>query len=452
MRIKLDIPLSVYEIASFCDGSFLSQNIIIDHIVTDSREVENGDLFFYLGKDKDLERIYVNEALQKGGITVSTYYGENVLSVKSPCDALLSLAKRYVELLPNLRYKIAVTGSIGKTTTKEILNKILSSKYISHSTNGNYNNHIGVPLTLLSAPKETEILVVEMGMNHSGEIQKLSECLAPDLGIITNIGSSHIGNLGSREAIAKAKSEIICGMEKPIVIVPLEENLLAEIPGKISFSTKDSNANFYIKKQESNRVKIYQNGILFCDTNFYPTAPYLLNCLAPAVATATICTMNSEEIKYLISNITDDISRQKLINIGNLYFYEDFYNASYESILSSFESIKCLNHKGSKSLLLGDIGELGEYSDSIHFAVGKSIPKELFSNLYFFGNQADNLRCGALRGGYSDTQIFTNTDISRPEITTMQIKSTAENGELVLMKASRFMKLERILDYFQSKE
>ena len=175
MRIKLDIPLSVYEIASFYDGSFLSQNIIIDHIVTDSREVENGDLFFYLGKDKDLERIYVNEALQKGGITVSTYYGENVLSVKSPCDALLSLAKRYVELLPNLRYKIAVTGSIGKTTTKEILNKILSSKYISHSTNGNYNNHIGVPLTLLSAPKETEILVVEMGMNHSGEIQKLSE-------------------------------------------------------------------------------------------------------------------------------------------------------------------------------------------------------------------------------------------------------------------------------------
>ena len=254
MRIFTSIPIFHRTVAEIITKSSPPRKFSrgeINAICTNSRIAENGDLFFSFEKDRDKAISHIREATVKGAITVSEIPYESTITVKSVKEAFLDLAAFYKELLP-IKRTIAITGSNGKTTTKDIAAKLISSVYNTHSTKGNFNNEIGVPITIFTAPRDVEILIAEAGMNHKGELKRISDCLRPDISVITNIGSAHIGNFGSREKIAEAKLEILSGMEPPFLIADVGEALLSS-HRSLSVSYNGENADFKLKTKAFNK-------------------------------------------------------------------------------------------------------------------------------------------------------------------------------------------------------
>ena len=228
MRIALGIALPLNILTNHCEAfSKILQKKLFTHITTDSREACEGDLFFSLTSDKSSAEEHVKEARNKGAISVSSLSKEADFLVFDCQKTLLKLAIYYKAQLKSLKATIAITGSVGKTTTKEFCASFLSASYKVHKTYMNYNNLLGVSLSILSAASDTEIFILELGMNNLGEIRKLSDAIEPDYAVITNIGTAHIGNLGSRKLIAQAKLEIASGMTDEKIIVPYEEQLLS---------------------------------------------------------------------------------------------------------------------------------------------------------------------------------------------------------------------------------
>lgn len=449
MRIKLSIPMTVVEIANNTEGAILGDNKhIVTHIVTDSREVKEGDLFIALKGKRFNGESYAHEAISRGAVTMSSSRENNGILVSDTRDALLQLAAYYTTKLPYIKYKVAITGSVGKTTTKEFLRVLLNERYVTHASDGNLNNEIGMPLSILSAPINTEILVCELGMNHEGEISRLSKSLAPNVAVITNVGTSHIGNLGSRENIAKAKLEVLEGMRNGKLLVPKNEPLLNEANTALTFSVGDCNADFSVLSTNDGSVSLYQKGAKILMQNFVFSEEHLLSCLAAAFSAAMLCGVTKEDLDRGVLHISKENARQKIISKGNLFFYHDCYNASLESVSAAFKSIANLTSYPARSAVLGDILELGEHSKKIHRQIGKELVSFEFHKIYLFGNLVESVRDGAVEYGFPEERIFLNTDLNRPDITASQIKVNFQTGEIILLKASRSIRLERILDFF----
>ncbi len=415
MRIKLGIPYTV------------SPTITVSHLCTDSREVQRGDLYISVrGNEK-----YKNDALKKGAYL--------------PDTNLLELASQYKKTLKKLEYTVGITGSVGKTTTKEFLNVILSSKYNTHATHGNFNNDIGMPITILQAEENVQALILEIGMNHSGEISLLSKCANPNIAIITNIGSAHIGNLGSRENIAKAKLEIIDGMESGVIIVPYEEPLLSKQKNLMTFSCENKTADIYIENVSERQVKVYRNGEFITDADFSIQGKHFLSCLGAAVGAACISKLRPDELKSGIEKISEENTRQKIIEVDDYFIFADYYNSSFDSVIADFKLVSSLNYE-KKSVLIGSIYELGSFSEQIHFDVGVNFAHYDFSKLYIIGEYSDYVLKGAVSAGFPAENIFVNTDTAAPETTANQIIKNHSPGEIILFKASRAVKLERVLE------
>ena len=396
MRIKLGVSLMLSEIASMVGEEKPSIDTEITHVSTDTRELFSGDLFIVQSGGE----IYIDDAMKTGAVLLSKR------------NFLLEFARKYIQNLPYILYRIGITGSVGKTTTKEMLKSILKKGFKVHANEGNFNNHIGMPMSILSAPPDTEILIMEMGMNHIGEIKALSECLRPNIAVITNIGTSHIGNLGSRENIARAKLEILNGMDSGVLFVPYDEPLLNGQVGAIKVYTESS------KAMERN--------------------------MSMAVSVAEYIGIIKPELSYIS---TDNI-RQKMFFKKNHHFLTDCYNSSYESVIALIEDAKEEKRYPKHALVLGDILELGEYCKDIHYRVGKLVKPRDFEHLFLFGDYAKFIYQGALENLFDKDKIFINSDLQRPDITAEQIKANCDENELILMKASHGVRLERILDYF----
>lgn len=449
MRIELGIPMTIEEIAKAIDGVINGDNKrMVTHIATDSREVRKGDLFIALKGERFDGECYVPKAILHGGVIMSSRFKYNGIFVCDTKKALLSLASYYISKLTNIKYKVAITGSVGKTTTKEFVKSILRERYVTSASEGNYNNEIGMPLSILKAAKSTEALVCELGMNHEGEISRMSKALSPNVAIITNIGTSHIGNLGSRKNIAKAKLEVLDGMTGGLLLVPINEPLLSNICSALTFGTESCGADFSIKKAGSSRVEIYKKGRLLLGQKFAFTDEHLLYCLSAAVSAAILCGVGEEHLNRGILNISDKNLRQNIIRKENVFFYNDCYNASKESIFAACKSVVGLSSYSVKSALLGDVLELGEHSQEIHHSIGRRLSEFGFDKIYFFGELSAFMRDGAIESGFPPEKIFLNSDITRPDITAEQIKANSIKGEIILLKASRAIKLERILDFF----
>lgn len=449
MRIKLGVPMPLYEIADAVKGRLISNTQAkVTHITTDSREILPGDLFFPLqGKQYDGES-FIDNALKKGGFVISSRSLKAHILVSPPLTALLSLAEYYNKKLPYIIYRIGITGSVGKTTTKEFLKILLSDSYRVHASEGNLNSEIGLPLSILTAPPDSEILLMEMGMNHPGEISRLSKCLAPDIAIITNVGTAHIGNLGSREAIAKAKLEVKDGMNGGKLILPSDEPLLADEANSIFVSLLKKDADFSIHREDLDKLTILKDGHFYCNTSFAFKETHLMECLLFAASAAIIAGVSSQKLSQAISLISDDNIRQRLFFAKKYYFYTDFYNASFESILASFETVKNIGITEKKHLLLGDVLELGNMAEKMHYEIGKNIPKDVFSSIFLFGSFAEHTQKGAADAGFYKEAIHINRDLTNPIATANQICNFCNDGDLILMKASRAVKLERVLEYF----
>ncbi len=444
MRIKLAIPLYLNEISAAINTiNLYHSNVAIEYLTTDSRKLKPGDLFIPLkGKNHDGES-FVGDCLQRGGICLTRQKRDNCILIKNAEEALLSLAHYYKKKLTKLKYTVAITGSVGKTTTKEILKKICSNSYKTHATEDNKNNQLGLPITILSAPCDTELLILEMGMNHSGEISKLSKCSNPDIAIITKIGTAHIGNLGSRENIARAKLEILEGMKDGKLIIPYDEPLLKRVKNAYTFSVKSNRSDVYIYNNEGN-LTIGINGICInTKTDFQGIAS--MECLCAAIASANLLGINPANTKNEISKISSNILRQSYISFDKFTVLADYFNASYESVISSLELLAELKGYKVKSALLGSIYELGDKSKEIHFNIGEYAAKLNLDHLFIISEYAKDIFCGALSGGMSKENIFVNEDIQDTKTTAKQIKTHSLNNEIILFKASHAVDLGRVI-------
>lgn len=447
MRIKLDIPMSVGEIATAVGGicELKLRNKIINYITTDTGELSYGDLFVALKGKKYDANDFTDKAEKIGAISLTQRRGKGYVTVTKSDEALMLLASYYKGFFTNLKHTVAVTGSVGKSTTKEFLSVIASTHLCVHKSEGNHNNNIGLPLSILSAKRDCEIMVLEMGMNAEGEIKRLSECAMADIGIITNIGTSHIGNLGSRENIARAKLELKSAQSISAIIVPKDEKLLYNAPKKHTFSTTDITANTAVIGKENGSVEIYFDGKHAFSSHLEPKGEHFIKCLAPAVAAARLINMDFGDIKTGISQISDINIRQKLISAKNFYILDDSYNASYESISADLSLLESLNTYAARSALLGTVFELGEHAAEMHYRIGRRAAEAHLDRLYLFGDYSHDMKRGAINGGMSSERIFVNTELSAPEITAEEILRRSVHSEIILFKASNAVRLDRIL-------
>ena len=452
MRVKLDMPMSVGEITTALGGKaeLNLKNRIISFITTDTRELCKGDLYIAIrGKNYNGEN-FVDEAKRLGGIPLSVQDTDGCITVSDTQNALFSLAKYYKGFLPRLRKTVGITGSVGKSTTKEFLSVIASEGGSVYKSEGNYNNHIGLPLTILGCKRSSEIMVLELGMNSQGEIRKLSKCAEPDIAIITNVGTAHIGKLGTRENIALAKLEIAEGEYVKKVIVPNDEPLLLNAKSRHTFSSSDISADTAVIKSADRYVTVYFGGRRAFCAEFNIEGSHFLNCLAASVAAAYQLGIDSESTKRGISKISSNNIRQNIVSVKDFYVLDDSYNASVESIEADLKFLSSMSGYSARSALLGDVLELGEHAKKIHYEIGKIAARAALSNLYLFGSYSHYTALGALDGGMSESTIYINENRDEPRITAADILKHHIAGEIILFKASHAISLSRVLDLLKS--
>ncbi len=455
MRVPLAVPLALEEIAAATGAKFNGINASITHITTDTRHMECGDLFIALGGNNAHGSDFVSSAKKIGGYTLSYSSQSTDLSVNDTSQALLLLSEYYKSKLPKIISTVAITGSVGKTTTKEFLRELLSSRYKVHSTFENENNTIGVPLTVLGCAYDADVLLLECGMNHRGELSAISICVHPDISVITNIGTSHIGHLGSREEIARAKLEICDGMTQGALICRAEDKAMLEYPRTKTVSLAGHESHF-----RAENVRRYGSGFLFdfCCQNdvisdiFFPIdAEHLLPNAVMATAVAYSLGLSKDDIRSGIGRLSDKSVRHKFIKCGEFTILDDSYNASRESVIAAMDMLANCDATV-RSALLGDILELGEYGPKIHREIGRRAAQMNLARLYLFGELSRFTKQGALENGMSSDSIFLNEDTNTPEITAETLREKTIPGEVILFKASHRMGLYRIINMLKGRD
>ncbi|QKY68958.1 UDP-N-acetylmuramoyl-tripeptide--D-alanyl-D-alanine ligase [Lentibacillus sp. CBA3610] len=421
----------------------------IAEVTTDSRVKADQSLFIPLTGENFDGHDYMKEAFNQGAIAALWDKKKKlpdflpgdfpVFFVEDTLRALQELAQAYREKTNPV--VIGVTGSNGKTTTKDLIASVVDSSFKTHKTQGNLNNQIGVPLTILSMPPDTTALVVEMGMNHFGEIETLSHIAKPDYAVITNIGESHIEYLGSREGIAKAKLEITKGLsEDGHLIIDGDETLLRQIHQRHHVITCgfDVSNDVFIKK-----VKLFQEYTQFelSDDDAYTISllgsHHALNA-AFAVTIGKLLGIARENVKQALTELNLSAMRFEMLNGKNgSSIINDAYNASPTSMKASVNVVKQLEGFMQKVLVLGDMFELGEKSKTLHQTVADNIDDSVDA-VFTLGDDADEITSIVKKRYPSiDCRPFN----SREKLS-QALEEYVSNDTLILFKASRGMHFE----------
>lgn len=368
----------------------------------DTRTLTEGNLFIPLTADRN-GHDFIGSAMEKGAS--ATFWSdpiENapkeiaVIQVEDTLKAFQSFAKHYLnEVSPKV---IGITGSNGKTTTKDMVAAVASAKYKTHKTGGNFNNHLGLPLTILDMDRDTEVVVLEMGMSEKGEIHVLSELAEPDIAVITMIGESHIEFLGSREAISEAKLEIVEGMKQGTLIYPGEEPLLKTriadgwVDGKVKTVKtfgKNSGVDLYSTEIETEmkqtRFKTNQESKVTCVLPI-PGEYNVQNALA-AILVGQALGIETEAIYEQLSSFQLTKNRLEWIDGYNgSVLLNDAYNASPSSVRAVLSYFKGIDVPGRKIVVLGDILELGEQAKAMHRELHQAIDTDSIDELVLYGD------------------------------------------------------------------
>lgn len=442
-----------------------SEELKVENFSKDTREIKEDDTYIGIkGKNFDGNQFW-EEALKKGASCVIVenleiteeqkrkYNNKTIIKVENTLEALYKIAK-----LKRNKYNIpviAITGSVGKTSTKDIVAKVVSQKYYTLKTEGNNNNNIGLPFTILKL-KEHEALVVEMGMNHFGEISLLTSIAKPNICIITNIGTSHIGNLGSRENILQAKLEILEGTKNPLVIINNDNDLLHSW-------YKENKEKWNIKtygiknKSDFNAQNIELNGDsskFICDIKgkkekiIVPVGGehFILNSLC-AVTLATELKIDSKDIiegieKFELTQKRMDIKQLK----NGIKVINDAYNASFEAMQATLKYLSEFKNNR-KIAVLGDMFELGEFSEDLHRKVGMEVAKNKIDTLICMGENSKYIAKEAKKMRMENIYQFNN----KQEILDFLRKNLKE-GDIVLFKASNGMKFFELAKEIEKEE
>ncbi len=446
--------MTIKDILTATGGTLLSgdENTVVTDVITNSREAGEGMLFIPIIGDKFDGHEFIKAAFDMGAAAALTqketelFIGKTIVQVLDTRKALGDIAKYYKQIhnVPS----VAVTGSVGKTTTKDMVASVLSQKYRTLKTQNNYNNDIGVPDTIFNLEKEHEAAVIEMGMNHFGEIEYLAEIGRPDIAVITNIGESHIANLGSQEGIFRAKMEItkLFGADNTL-IVNGDDKFLSKTKG-----IGDYKVVYYGMENPENDVKVKnimpngQHGIKF--TAVIPDGEYEVRVNVPGEhnvynALAAVCAgleMNipMPDIVRGIENVELTSQRLDIEDYKGITIINDCYNASPDSVKAAVK-VLCSENADRKIALLGDILEMGDYAEKAHYELGRFIAESGIDVLVTAGSNMKHLAQGAQDGGMSDVKAFDKT-LGVCEY----IKDKLKKGDAVLVKASHGMNFSEV--------
>lgn len=447
------------DVLNLCQGKLFcgKSTIEVKNITIDSRLVTKDSTYIAIKGEVNNGNHFYQDVIKKGcKFLILSEEPANL----NDFDGTIIIVKdtiQTIQTLANLKRKklslkvIAITGSVGKTSTKDIVASVASVKYKTYKTKGNYNNHIGVPLTILGVTDE-EVLIVEMGMNHLGEISLLSKIAMPDIAIITNIGSAHIGNLGSRENILKAKLEILDGLIGSVLIINYDNDMLIKVYPKLkekyqvkTVSLSNSLADYTatnIQQDIFQSIFDIQNHTTNIKVNIGGDA-FIYNALI-AYATGKVLNIEDSLIKEGINKfrLTEGRLTKKMSKSG-LVIIDDTYNASYDSMTSSLELLgKVKNMR--KVAILGDMLELGNYTKEFHEKVGKEVVNNNIDLLITVGEKSLLIASSALENKFQKEKIHsfkTNEDCIN------HIKPLLEKNDIILVKGSNGIHLNRVVNY-----
>lgn len=420
-----------------------------DEICTDTRKITNGCLFIAIKGDNFDGHDFAAKAVENGAqaVIVEKDCGldERQIVVASTRQALLDLAGYYRSHF-NIPV-IGVTGSVGKTTTKEMIHAVMSSKYKTLKNEGNLNNEIGVPLTLFRLDKTHEAAVIEMGMSNFEEIARITRAVKPDVAVISNIGVSHIENLGSREGILRAKLEILEGMkdDAPVILNADDDMLITVRPGAhpvVYYGIENEKSLFKateITSKESETVlSVGFSGGTATVSLPYPGRHNVYNSLA-AVAAGSLFGIETSDALEALKNYVPAGMRQRINKIHGMTFIEDCYNASPDSQAAALAVLGGMNSKR-KIAVIGDMLELGSVSREAHYGVGTKAAENKIDAVFTYGERSLETAKGATDGGVADVRSFSD----KQQLSAV-LADYLEQGDAVLFKASRGMKLEEVI-------
>ncbi len=410
-------------------------------VSTDTRSISNGALFFALKGDNFNGNDFAKKALDSGAsycIIDEQQSQSNARFILVP-DVLITLQE-----LANFHRKylnipiIAITGSNGKTTTKELINSVLGQRYKTHATQGNYNNHIGVPLTLLQMDTSVDIGIVEMGANHIGEIAELCHISSPNFGYITNFGKAHLEGFGSAEGVVKGKCELYdyLKINKGLVFINGDDKKQVQQIGgykKVHIFSEEDSFNIQVSMtSETPFISFQSQG---CKMQSQLIGTYNFSNAAAAITMGCFFEVSLENIKRAIKSYTPNNNRSQIIQKGSNTIILDAYNAnpsSMEVALDNFNSMKSLF----KIVILGDMFELGIYSKSEHQAVIDKVNSLNFSSAYYVGPHFYELAPDSSKASfYKTTELLRN-----------QLQSLVFKDAFILIKGSRGMALENLIN------
>jgi UDP-N-acetylmuramoyl-tripeptide--D-alanyl-D-alanine ligase len=447
------------EVARFSGGRLIKGDpgLSIDRLHTDTRTLVAGDCFVALQGDRFDGHAFVSQVKNHGAVAALVAHAPvaadvpddlAIVQVANTLEGLQSFAANYRQLLS--ARTIGVTGSSGKTSTKELIAAVLRTRFKTKATEGNLNNHIGVPLTLIRLDLDDEYGVIEMGMNHPGEIAPLARMAAPEIGVISSIGPAHIEFFANQEAIAQEKAELIAALPpEGLAVLNSDDEWSRRIADRtrarvvwtgsrgestwraqdlkvaadhLSFLLRHNGSAITVKLPVVNRVMV-SNALL-------------------AAAVGRECGLTMEEIARGLESVQLPGARMQVVKVHGASIINDSYNANPDSMKAALVALKEFPGANRRIAVLGSMGELGQHATGLHYAIGEIAAQQGLAMLIAVGPHAEAYAKGAIAVGFSQNQIVTALDA---EEATLALKPNLREGDVVLVKGSRFMGLDRLV-------
>jgi UDP-N-acetylmuramoyl-tripeptide--D-alanyl-D-alanine ligase len=449
------IPCTLEDIARKTTGVLRQglPELRITRLHTDTRTLRAGDCFVALAGDRFDGHEFLEPARKAGAVAaliakdlpapLPSDFG--LVRVQDTLEALQRFSADYRR---SLSVKVVgVTGSSGKTTTKEMIASVLGQKFRTRATQGNLNNHIGVPLTLLQLERDDEMAVVEMGMNHPGEIAPLARLSAPDLGVLTNVGTAHLGFFKNQEAVAHEKAELMAALSpNGVAILNADDAWTDLVRGRTSARVVLAGLSEKAEWRGEN-IAIQPQGTTFDLVHGAEreqvALPFfsriLVNNALLAAAVGGVCGLTLPEIARGLAAVTLPGARLQVLPLDQGWLINDAYNANPDSMRAALTMLREFPAAGRRVAILGSMGELGEQATELHFQVGRMAAQNGASWLIAVGPQAQSLAAGAKEKGLTQIDVVAE---AKEALAVFQEKREAT--DCVLVKGSRFMKLETI--------
>ena len=470
MKIKLGLGrLTADKVAEICGGTMYNvgceHKVLFETVCTDSREADNTSMFVAIRGERVDGHSYISNVVKAGCRCVIAeripldVKGIAVIVVQDSIRAIRDIAQ-YIKSQVDIK-TVAVTGSVGKTTTKEFLSAVLDRKFNLYKTEGNFNSTIGMPMSMLELSQRNDAAVFEMGMSGLGEIEFMSEAAQPDVAVITNIGSSHLEMLGSRENICRAKMEITAGLKDGGTLFlngdePLLQGHESERYNVRYFGMKNEECDYF-----ASNIRNTETGLVFDmrtpageykDIEINLAGSHNVYNAMVAFSVGLRMDMSEEAIREGLLSYRAAKMRQNIYNVGGITVIEDCYNASPESMNAAINVLgDTAKVKGGRMIaLLGDMRELGTTTATLHAGVGSYLAQKKADYLFTYGElSSQNLADGAIKNGMDENHIF-RSPVTDAEAVGQKLLSVLKEGDVLLVKASRGLAAENVLNYVKA--